>query len=36
MPPGLLNSLNQNELRDLIAYIISGGNEQDPMFQQKK
>ena len=36
MPPGLLNSLNGNELRDLIAYIISGGNPEDPMFEQKK
>ena len=36
MPPGLINSLNGNELRDLVAYIISGGNEQDPMFEQKK
>ncbi|MDB4385129.1 c-type cytochrome [Opitutaceae bacterium] len=36
MPPGLLNSLNGNELRDLIAYVISGGNPEDPMFAQKK
>jgi putative heme-binding domain-containing protein len=36
MPPGLLNGLNGNELRDLIAYIISGGNPEDPMFEQKK
>lgn len=35
MPPGLVNGLNANELRDLVAYIISGGNEQDPMFEQK-
>lgn len=32
MPPGLLNPLNQDELLDLIAYMISGGREQDPMF----
>ncbi len=35
MPPGLVNGLNGNELRDLVAYIISGGNEEDPMFEQK-
>jgi putative heme-binding domain-containing protein len=32
MPPGLLNRLNQDEVLDLIAYLISGGNEQDKMF----
>jgi putative heme-binding domain-containing protein len=32
MPPGLLNRLNQDELLDLLAYLISGGNEQDKMF----
>ena len=26
MPPGLINSLSENELRNLIAYIMSGGN----------
>lgn len=33
MPPGLINSLNQDELLDLYAYILSGGNPQDPKFQ---
>jgi putative heme-binding domain-containing protein len=32
MPPGLINSLNPDELADLLAYILSGGNPQDPMF----
>jgi len=34
MPPGLINGLNGNELRDLVAYILSGGNSEDPMFEQ--
>jgi putative heme-binding domain-containing protein len=32
MPPGLINGLNGDELRDLVAFILSGGNPQDPMF----
>jgi putative heme-binding domain-containing protein len=32
MPPGMINVLNQDELLDLIAYVLSGGNAQDKMF----
>lgn len=32
MPPGLVNSLNEDELKDLLAYLLSGGNEKDKMF----
>jgi putative heme-binding domain-containing protein len=32
MPPGLLNRLNQDEMLDLVAYLISGGNEKDKVF----
>jgi hypothetical protein len=32
MPPGLINVLNKDELLDLIAYTLSGGNPQDKMF----
>jgi len=32
MPPGLINTLNQDELLDLVAYILSAGNAQDKMF----
>jgi putative heme-binding domain-containing protein len=32
MPPGLINELNEEELRDLVAYILSGGNPSSPMF----
>lgn len=32
MPAGLVNGLNGDELRDLVAYIVSGGNPEDAMF----
>ena len=32
MPPGLLSPLNKDELLDLLAYILSGGNPQDTRF----
>lgn len=32
MPPGLINSLNPEELKNLLAYVLSGGNAQDKMF----
>ncbi len=32
MPPSLINSLNQNELLDLVAYVMSAGNPQDKAF----
>jgi cytochrome c1 len=34
MPPGLINSLSADELRDLIAYLMSRGNPEDPMFRK--
>ncbi len=33
MPPGLLNALNKDELLDLYAYILSGGNPEDTRFK---
>jgi putative heme-binding domain-containing protein len=33
MPPALLNSLNENEVLDLIAYLLSGGNKDDKAFR---
>ncbi len=30
MPPGLINSLNPTELRDLLNYIMSGGKQPGP------
>ncbi len=32
MPPGLLSSLNKDELLDHFAYILSGGNPKDAKF----
>lgn len=32
MPPGLINSLNADELKDLVAYLLSGGNPSDSRF----
>ncbi len=34
MPAGLINSLNKDELLDLVAYLQSGGNQADKAFQQ--
>lgn len=34
MPPGLINSLNQDELLDLVAYLVSGGKAEDNVFQK--
>jgi putative heme-binding domain-containing protein len=32
MPVGLLNSLNAQEVADLLAYLVSGGNAKDAMY----
>lgn len=29
---GLVNSLNEDEFKDLMAYLMAGGNENSPMF----
>jgi putative heme-binding domain-containing protein len=34
MPPGLINSMNQEEVADLIAYILSGGDRRNKMFKK--
>jgi putative heme-binding domain-containing protein len=36
MLPGLINRLNAEELRDLLAYLKSGGNAKDTIFESKK
>jgi putative heme-binding domain-containing protein len=36
MPPGLINSLNTNELSDLIAFIFSQGNRKHQYFKKNK
>ncbi|MGB5320499.1 MAG: hypothetical protein WBN25_15775, partial [Eudoraea sp.] len=32
MPSGLLNRLNEQEIVDLFAYLLSGGNENDEVY----
>ncbi len=34
MPPGLINSLNPDELQNLLAYLLSAGNASDAMFKR--
>jgi len=33
MPPGLVNVLSKDDVLDLLAYLLSKGNPDDPMFQ---
>lgn len=32
MPPGLLNMLKEDDILDLLAYLLSGGDRKDPLF----
>ena len=32
MPPGLLNMMEENEIMDLLAYILSGGDTNHKFF----
>lgn len=34
MPPGTLNVLNEEELKDLMAYLMAGGNENSPVYKK--
>ena len=36
MPKGLLNTLNQNEVLDLMAFLLSRGDASNPMFNENK
>lgn len=36
MLPGLINGLNPSELRDLVAYLMSGGNKNNPIYSSSK
>jgi len=33
MPPGTINRLNDDEVKDLLAYMISGGNPDNPIYE---
>ncbi len=35
MPGGLLNTLQEDEVLDLVAYLLSRGDRKHPMFEQK-
>jgi putative heme-binding domain-containing protein len=35
MPPGTISPLNKDELKDLMAYLMSGGNENHAVFKPK-
>ena len=34
MPEGLLNSLTEEEILDLMAYLMSRGDRNSPMFKK--
>ncbi len=34
MPPGLLNTLGKDDVLDLLAYLLSMGDAEDPMFEE--
>jgi putative heme-binding domain-containing protein len=34
MPPGLINAMNPDEVADLLAYILSGGDKRGKMFRK--
>ena len=36
MPPGLLNTLNPDEVRDLLAFLIAGMDPENEMFKRAK
>jgi len=36
MPPMLLNMLTKDEVLDLLAYVLSGGDPKDEMFAPSK
>lgn len=34
MPPGMINTMNPEELKDLIAYLLSGGNKKHEVYSK--
>jgi hypothetical protein len=34
MPEGLLDTFKEDEILDLLAYILSGGKRDGPMFKK--
>lgn len=35
MLPGLINPLNNEELKDLLAYLVANGNKDNPIYSKK-
>lgn len=35
MPPALINSLNPERLKNLVAYLVAGGNKDHPVYKDK-
>ena len=35
MPEGLINTLKEDEILDLVAYLLSKGDDKNPMFKKK-
>ncbi|HEY5745839.1 MAG TPA: c-type cytochrome, partial [Chryseolinea sp.] len=35
MYPGLINNLNEDELKDLVAYLLAGGNGENQVYKNK-
>ena len=36
MPPGMINRLSPEELKNLMAYLMSGGDKNNKVFKQTK
>jgi putative heme-binding domain-containing protein len=36
MPPGMIFAMSENELKDLMAYLVSGGNKKHKVFAKEK
>ena len=34
MPPGLINTMNKEDILDLLAYLISGGDRKHELFDR--
>ena len=35
MPPGLINTMSEDDVLDLLAYFISGGDPKHPAFNDR-
>lgn len=35
MPAGLINRLNEEEVKNLLTYLMSGGSKEHPLYQEK-